>query len=72
MAASAAAALPAGLAAGAGAVFTFFAGVETDAAAAGTGFAAALDAERYLSEFELGLATTGAQAEARADAEALT
>jgi thioredoxin reductase (NADPH) len=38
--------------------------------AAGTGCAAALDAERYLSELDLGLASTGPQAQARADAEA--
>jgi thioredoxin reductase (NADPH) len=39
--------------------------------AAGTGCAAALDAERYLSELDLGLAASGPQAQARADAEAL-
>ena len=37
--------------------------------AAGTGCAAALDAERYLAELDSGLATSGEQAQARAEAE---
>jgi thioredoxin reductase (NADPH) len=39
--------------------------------AAGTGCAAALDAERFLSELDLGLADTAEEARDRADAEAL-
>ena len=39
--------------------------------AAGTGCAAALDAERFLSELDLGLADNAEQAQARAEAEAL-
>ncbi|WGL52541.1 thioredoxin-disulfide reductase [Nocardioides sp. BP30] len=37
--------------------------------AAGSGCSAALDAERYLSEFDLNLASSGAEAQARADLE---
>ncbi|MXG91375.1 thioredoxin-disulfide reductase [Nocardioides flavescens] len=40
--------------------------------AAGTGCSAALDAERFLSELDLGLADTAEQARERADAEALS